>query len=223
MAGDLFYLTVRTLDVGEQGITCTVHGFYRNDSVEKSYFSPGPSTQRGNPCYSYTLIGTINQLSPVFGRNLETYLKSILKTEPYFLISPPQTCYQWITRENKSLTPKDELSASLNPLFGIDPKGIRDWNEEYQQIKSFPKDSPMQRIQRDRAMYKTYNDFVDAATKGAIALVHKNLIAMNPNEDAERHQVFVYNYIFFSFSIDLIDSFRDLSGPENNPSFSQSN
>ncbi len=81
----------------------------------------------------------------------------------------------------------------------------------------------MNRIQRDRALHKVYNDFLDAATKGAVALVHKNLTAMNPNENIERHQVFVYNYIFFSFSIDLIDSFKDLSGPENNPSFSQSN
>lgn len=35
MAGDLFYLTVRTLDAGEHGITCTVNGFYKNDNIEK--------------------------------------------------------------------------------------------------------------------------------------------------------------------------------------------
>lgn len=45
---------------------------------------------------------------------------------------------------------------------------------------------------------------------------------LNPNE-AEKQQVFVYNYIFFSYAIDLIDSFRDLTSTENNPSFTQAN
>jgi protein TIF31 len=33
----------------------------------------------------------------------------------------------------------------------------------------------------------------------------------------------VYNYIFFSFAVDLADSFRDLTAAENNPSFTQAN
>jgi hypothetical protein len=90
MVGDLFYLVVKTLDSGEHGITCNVNGFYRNDSIEKSNFAPGPSTQR-NPCYSYTLVGTIHQLSPSFGKNLEKYFNSILATEPYFLTQVPLT------------------------------------------------------------------------------------------------------------------------------------
>jgi len=32
MAGDLFYLTVKTLDVGERGITCCANGFYLNNN-----------------------------------------------------------------------------------------------------------------------------------------------------------------------------------------------
>jgi hypothetical protein len=84
MVGDLFYLVVRPLEGGEVGITCTVNGFYRNDSSEKSTFSPGPSQQK-SPCFSYTLVGTLYQLSQSFGKNLEKYLNSILITEPYFL------------------------------------------------------------------------------------------------------------------------------------------
>ena len=80
----------------------------------------------------------------------------------------------------------------------------------------------MQRIQRDRAITKVYNDFLDAATKGAIAIVNGNLMPLNPNEP-EKQQVFVYNYIFFSFAIDLPDSFKDLTSSENNPSFTQAN
>lgn len=45
LAGDLFYLTVKTLDSGERGVTCSVNGFYLNDSVERVNFAPGPSTR----------------------------------------------------------------------------------------------------------------------------------------------------------------------------------
>ena len=89
-------------------------------------------------------------------------------------------------------------------------------------VKGFPKDNIVQRIQRDRAILKVYNDFLDAATKGAMAIVNGNLMPLNPNE-AEKQQVFVFNYIFFSFAVDLIDSFKDLTSTDNNPSFTQAN
>ena len=66
LAGDLFYLFVKTLDAGERGITCSVNGFYLNDSVEKTNFSPTPSqrvygdTGRVNKAFSYTLVGCIH-------------------------------------------------------------------------------------------------------------------------------------------------------------------
>lgn len=43
LQGDLFYLVVKTMDHGDFGITCCVNGFYRNDSIEKQQFQPGPS------------------------------------------------------------------------------------------------------------------------------------------------------------------------------------
>ena len=33
------------------------------------------------------------------------------------------------------------MSDVITPLHGLDPKGIRDWNEEYQVVKDFPKDN----------------------------------------------------------------------------------
>ena len=71
MAGDLFYLVVRTLDHPsfEHCITCSVNGFFKNDSQEKVKFTSSPNT-RGDPCFSYTLAGCLNQLSPMFSKNL---------------------------------------------------------------------------------------------------------------------------------------------------------
>lgn len=58
LVGDLFYLVVKTLDHGDISLTCCVNGFYRNDSVEKQTFSPGPSTKH-QPAFSYTLVGCL--------------------------------------------------------------------------------------------------------------------------------------------------------------------
>lgn len=55
-----------------------------------------------------------------------------------------------------------------------------------------------------------------------MAIVKGSLTALNPNEP-KRQQVYVYNYIFYSFTVDTIHNFGDLSSQENNPSFTQAN
>ena len=171
-------------------------------------------------------------MSPSFGKNLEKYFNSILATEPYFLTQLPLTAqgtFSWIVPDSQVLPSNGKLvntadETTLVPLFGLDPRGVRDWNEEFQVVKDFPKETLTQRIQRDRAVAKVYNDFLEAAVRGAVAIVGGNLTPLNPNE-ASRQQVFVYNQIFFSFAVDLVDDapFRDLTSLENNPSFTQAN
>jgi hypothetical protein len=79
MQGDLFYITVRVLESPnvEQCITASVNGFFRNDSSERHSFNPLPCS-KASPCFSYTLAGCLNQLSPSFSKNLQTYIGSIL-------------------------------------------------------------------------------------------------------------------------------------------------
>lgn len=36
LVGDLFYLTVKTLEGNEYGITCCSNGFYKNNNIEKT-------------------------------------------------------------------------------------------------------------------------------------------------------------------------------------------
>jgi len=102
--GDIFYLSVRTLENPqyEHSITCTVNGFFRNDSTATT-FSPAPATKQ-SPCFSYSLAGCINQISPLFGRNIETYFNSILATEPYFLTPVTQPTHSWIEEAQDSAT-----------------------------------------------------------------------------------------------------------------------
>ena len=107
----------------------------------------------------------------------------------------------------------------------MDPKGTRDWNEEFQVVKDFPRDNISQRVQRDRAIHKIYDDFLKAATLGVKAIVKGSITALNPNEP-QNSQVFVFNSIFFSHVVDQIDNFRDTTSQtaeESNPSWTQAN
>jgi protein TIF31 len=134
MVGDIFYLSVKSIEGVECGITCSSNGFFKNNSIEKQHFNPTPFT-KGNPCYSYTLVGCLNQISKQFGKNLEIYINSILKTEPYFLTQSPLPLHFWITQEkeakSKQLLKDFDPNSTLIPLYGLDPKGARDWNEEF--------------------------------------------------------------------------------------------
>jgi hypothetical protein len=50
-------------------------------------------------------------------------------------------------------------------------------------------------------VFSCVQDFTDAATKGAVAVVHGHIPPVNPM-DAPRSYVFIYNSIFFSFAVE---------------------
>ena len=154
MQGDLFYLVVRTLENPsvEVGITCSVNGFYRNESSERVSFSPAPA-QRSSACFSYTLAGCLNQLSATFGRNLQTYLSSILKCEPYFISPVTQPVQNWLAAAEKPIkvSNAEGICQTISPTYGFDPKAVREWNEEFQVVRSFNSDSYQSRLQKERA------------------------------------------------------------------------
>ena len=80
----------------------------------------------------------------MFGKHLERYFKSILATEPYFLTQLPISAqnHQWLVTDTAIAAKKISGSVSddttMVPLYGLDPRGVRDWNEEYQVVKDFP-------------------------------------------------------------------------------------
>lgn len=110
----------------------------------------------------------------------------------------PETAHEW----NQSRA-EDQLSYS----YGFDPQGIRDWNEELQVCRDLPRQEFVTRLNRDKALIKTYTDFVEAAVQGAKAVVEGNLSPINPMDPLNQH-VYLYNNIFFSFALENSDNFR---------------
>jgi len=85
-------------------------------------------------------------------------------------------------------------------------------------VHTFPTESYFQRVQKDRAQLKVYQDFVDASIKGATAIIEGKLTSLNPNEPIKQH-VYVYNQIFFSYAVDTPLSYCDLTSSDQFPSF----
>ena len=49
-------------------------------------------------------------------------------------MQPNQPIFNWVNFEDKkqnSVGSQNQLSEIVTPLYGLDPKGIRDWNEEF--------------------------------------------------------------------------------------------
>lgn len=64
---------------------------------------------------------------------------------------------------------------------------------------------------RERAIFKVHGDFVIAATRGAMAVIDGNVLAINPGEDPKM-QMFIWNNIFFSLGFDVRDHYKELGG-----------
>jgi len=58
-----------------------------------------------------------------------------------------------------------------------------------------PKKNLPEKLIRERAMFKVHSDFVNAATRGAIAVVESNIMAINPGEDA-KYAINIFIIIF---------------------------
>ena len=91
------------------------------------------------------------------------------------------------------------------------PGQTRDWNEELQTTRELPRKNLPERLLRERAIFKVHSDFVSAATRGAVAVIDGNVMAINPGEDAKM-QMFIWNNIFFSLGFDVRDHYKELGG-----------
>ena len=58
---------------------------------------------------------------------------------------------------------------------------------------------------------QVHSDFAAAATRGAMAVIDGNVMAINPGEET-RMQMFIWNNIFFSLGFDVRDHYRELGG-----------
>lgn len=214
LRGDLMYLYITTLEDKTYHITASSRGFFVNCSSEE-VFDPKPQGQLGKGSQTFhSLVDLLNNLSPMFKKNFAQIQRIRTGRNDLERVLTPYQVYSWLSpsidHTLDAIRAEDASSFKLGYEEQI-PGQIRDWNDELQSTKELPHVNLTQRILRERAVFKVHSDFVSAATRGAIAVVDGNVLALNPGEDF-RSQMFIWNNIFFSLGFDVRDHYKEVGG-----------
>ncbi|XP_057207169.1 clustered mitochondria protein homolog isoform X2 [Triplophysa rosa] len=210
MHGDLMYLCIVTVEDRHISITASTRGFYLNQSTTYT-FNPKPA----NPSFlSHSLVELLNQISPAFKKNFSALQKKRVQRHPFERIATPFQVYSWtapqIDHAMDCVRAEDAYTSRLGYEEHI-PGQTRDWNEELQTTRELSRKNLPERLLRERAIFKVHSDFAAASTRGAMAVIDGNVMAINPGEET-RMQMFIWNNIFFSLGFDVRDHYRELGG-----------
>uniref|UniRef100_A0A8C5AY28 Clustered mitochondria protein homolog n=1 Tax=Gadus morhua TaxID=8049 RepID=A0A8C5AY28_GADMO len=210
MHGDLMYLYMVTVEERHISVTASSRGFYLNQSTTYT-FNPKPA----NPSFlSHSLVELLSQISPAFKKNFSALQKKRVQRHPFERIATPFQVYSWtapqVDHAMDCVRAEDAYTSRLGYEEHI-PGQTRDWNEELQTTRELARKNLPERLLRERAIFKVHSDFAAAATRGAMAVIDGNVMAINPGEET-RMQMFIWNNIFFSLGFDVRDHYRELGG-----------
>ncbi|KAL8199255.1 UNVERIFIED_CONTAM: hypothetical protein K2H54_038781, partial [Gekko kuhli] len=209
MHGDLMYLYVITVEDRHVSITASTRGFYLNQSTAYS-FNPKPASPS---CLGHSLVELLNQISPTFKKSFATLQKKRVQRHPFERIATPFQVYSWTAplaeHAMDCVRAEDAYTSRLGYEEHI-PGQTRDWNEELQTTRELPRKNLPERLLRERAIFKVHSDFTAAATRGAMAVIDGNVMAINPSEETKM-QMFIWNNIFFSLGFDVRDHYKDFA------------
>ncbi|TNN44060.1 Clustered mitochondria [Liparis tanakae] len=182
------------------------------DLMSTTYtFNPKPA----NPSFlSHSLVELLSQISPAFKKNFTALQKTRVQKHPFERIATPFQVYSWtapqVDHAMDCVRAEDAYTSRLGYEEHI-PGQTRDWNEELQTTRELPRKNLPERLLRERAIFKVHSDFAAAATRGSMAVIDGNVMAINPGEET-RMQMFIWNNIFFSLGFDVRDHYRELGG-----------
>ncbi|XP_031751987.1 clustered mitochondria protein homolog isoform X2 [Xenopus tropicalis] len=210
MHGDLMYLYVITMEDRHVSITASTRGFYLNQSTAYN-FNPKPA----NPSFlSHSLVELLNQVSPTFKKNFAALQKKRVQRHPFERIATPFQLYSWTAPQVEHAMDCVRAEDAYTSRLGYEehiPGQTRDWNEELQTTRELTRKNLPERLLRERAIFKVHSDFTAAATRGAMAVIDGNVMAINPSEETKM-QMFIWNNIFFSLGFDVRDHYKDFGG-----------
>ncbi|XP_068187541.1 clustered mitochondria protein homolog isoform X1 [Antennarius striatus] len=210
MHGDLMYLSVLTMEDKEFNITSSTHGFYLNQSTAFN-FNPMPVVPK---ILCHSLVELLGQVSPAFRKNFGALQKMRVQQHPYEQIATPIQVFTWAARQgNQTIdcVTVEELQPTRMGQEEHTAGKSRDWNEELQACRELSRNTAQERLHRERNIFKTNSDFVEAATRGAVAVIDGNIMPLNPGEAAHM-QMFICNNLFFSLGFDICEHYRPLGG-----------
>lgn len=210
--GDLMYIYVLTMEDKRYHITSCARGFYVNESTEE-VFNP----KAASPKFIYhSLVDLLCQLSATFRKNFPLLQKKRCQRHPFERVATPYQVFPWLAptfgHTSDFIRAEDAFAAKLGYEEHI-PGQTREWNEELQTTRELPHKTLTKRLLRERAIFKVHSDFVAAATRGAMAVVDGQVMAINPGDEAKM-QMYIWNNIFFSLGYDVKEHYKEFGGDE---------
>eukprot|EP01127_Copromyxa_protea_P005232 TRINITY_DN1513_c2_g1_i1.p1 TRINITY_DN1513_c2_g1~~TRINITY_DN1513_c2_g1_i1.p1 ORF type:complete len:1243 (-),score=410.37 TRINITY_DN1513_c2_g1_i1:1503-5231(-) len=212
LQGDLFYLDVVTLEGESVVVTAWSNGFFVNSS-KNGNFDPTPSAR---PCRAHALVDLLRELSPKFKQTFAKVVNQHFDSHPYELLQVPFPVTSWLkhpeSTEYDAAKSEEVLLNSCEVDFFVQGQQ-RDWNEDLQICRDLPHSTPMERISRERNMFRVHTEFVEAAVKGAVAVIDGCVPPINATDEKKAH-MYIYNNIFYSYSVDSRDIYKEYGGDE---------
>ena len=213
LKGDLFYLLCKTLEDGEFHITASVSGFFVNQSTP-DVFSPH---RVSSIPVEHELCSLLNRLSASFGARIGAALKELESRDPMVFATPAgDPVYPWLVPQQctvpvpapfqiESVKEADILAVSFDSR-----RQARDWNEEYQSTREACIQTAGDIIERERVLWRLYDDFRMAATRGAMAIVNGEWAPLNEGEPNPNAHIFIDNNIFYCYAAESHDGPRPM-------------
>uniref|UniRef100_A0AC35TFP8 Clu domain-containing protein n=1 Tax=Rhabditophanes sp. KR3021 TaxID=114890 RepID=A0AC35TFP8_9BILA len=211
LKGDCLYVDLETLENRFVGITCSRNGWFVNMSTEAT-FNPEISS---NVQVYHGLNDLLATISPAFKKVWPVITKAKSDKHVFERLPSAYPVNLWVSKPSQPtkdyFKAEDETQVHKCGFEEVLPGGTRDWNEEFQSAKELPCKTFHDRINRDRVFFKIHGDYVQCATKGAMAVIDGNLPSLNA-ADEFKAQMFLWNNIFFSLAYDVKDHYKALGG-----------
>lgn len=211
MFGDLAYIVVTTLENRTLHITAHTHGFYVNRSTDTVF---SPQEHASYPSNAHDLVTLLRGASSKFTTDFAAVSKAMSDRHPFEVLSSPNRVFQWLVPElpvHPDAGRAEDFALGASECDASNPGVVREWNSELQELREMPAETAAQRLLRDRHTARFHTDFVAASLRGAQSIVHGNVPALNPNDEASQ-RIYLWNNIFFSFAMDARDSFKTQGG-----------
>lgn len=206
--GDLQYFEVSTLEGKIFYITSSEKGYFINNSTSTE-FSNFPSNL---PCFSYTLVGVLSQISPLFKDNFTKLISQSINIDPSFFSSSPSDKFEWI---GVNLINNNEYAFRYKG-FNYESENNRysrlnkEWNEEFQAINdlNFNQD-PIQNLSKEKLMQEFYKIFKETAIEGVKLIREKKICCFNFFDNPRTNSgYYMFGNIFFTVLEDSYNNFR---------------
>jgi hypothetical protein len=205
--GDLQYFEVSILEEKNIFITSSEKGYYINQSTNLE-FNNKPAQI---PCFSFTLVGVLSQISQMFKDNFTKLISQSLNNDPSLYSNSPSDKFEWISLHDNSLSYNFRYKG-----FNYESENNRysrlnkEWNEEFQAINDLNfNNDPIQNLSKEKLMQEFYKIFKDTAMEGVKLIREKKISSFNFFDNPRTNSgYYMFGNIFFTVLEDNYNNFR---------------